>query len=368
MELWRKCEHISTIEVRGNDGYDYSFSQCVLKTCVHPDLKCPCDDVMNLGEVHENIKVKGSRMAGVLTQHGGLYRASPGTTKHCSQQVKALQNGEQDSNPLQAFGTYLITQKQISVKVARNYAYAAGKFLRWINTQIPTQVLAMQYFRYLQDQGYANSTIANIVYALNHYFQFLGLKIQLTPPKRHKRQPAFLTVEEAQTLIRIIPTLRDRAIVVTLLYTGMRVNELCNLDIEDLHLEDQAIMVKDTKNYHDRKVVISEECVNVITEYLHSLPEKKKALFTSRKGVRISRNRVYNLVKKYGQLAGIQKNVTPHILRHTLATNMIAYGASVVEVKDQLGHRNLETTLKYVHLQFDQRRKMYQEHCPGFKI
>jgi integrase/recombinase XerD len=100
----------------------------------------------------------------------------------------------------------------------------------------------------------------------------------------------------------------------------------------------------------------------------HSLPEKKKALFTSRKGVRISRNRVYTLVKKYGQLVGIQKNVTPHVLRHTLATNMIAYGASVVEVKDQLGHRNLETTLKYVHLQFDQRRKMYQEHCPGFKI
>ena len=225
--------------------------QCVLKTCVHPELKCPCDDVLNLGEIHENTKVEVPRMTGVLTQHTGLYRASPDTIR-CVQQVRTLQPGEQDLNPLQAFETYLITQKQISVKVSRNYAYAAGKFLRWINTQTPTQALAMQYFRCLQDQGYANSTNANIVYALNHYFQFLGKKIQLTPPKRHRRQPTFLTVEEAQTLIRIIPTLRDRAIVVTLLYTGMRVNELCNLDIEDLHLEDQAIMVRDTKTYRDR--------------------------------------------------------------------------------------------------------------------
>jgi site-specific recombinase XerD len=148
----------------------------------------------------------------------------------------------------------------------------------------------------------------------------------------------------------------------------MRVNELCNLDIEDLHLEEQEITIRDTKTYSDRKVVISEVCVDVITEYLQSVPEKKKAVFTSRNGVRISRNRVYTLVRKYGQFAGIQKNVTPHVLRHTLATNMIAYGASVVEVKDQLGHRNLETTLKYIHLQLDQRKKLYQAHCPSFKI
>ncbi|MBU7012866.1 MAG: tyrosine-type recombinase/integrase, partial [Theionarchaea archaeon] len=80
----------------------------------------------------------------------------------------------------------------------------------------------------------------------------------MTPPKRHKRQPVFLTVEEAQTMVRIIPTLRDRAIVMTLLYTGMRVNELCNLNMSDLYLDSHEILVKDTKNYHDRKVIISE--------------------------------------------------------------------------------------------------------------
>jgi integrase/recombinase XerD len=267
---------------------------------------------------------------------------------------------------LESFKIYLITQKQISVRVAQNYAYAAGKFLRWISTPTPTESLAMQYFRYLQNQGYANSTIANIVYALNHYFQFLGKKIQLKPPKRHRRQPTFLTVEEAQTLIRVIPTLRDRAIVVTLLYTGMRVNELCELNCEDLRLEEQEIIVRDTKTYHDRKVIISDVCVTVLTEYLQSLPGKRKPVFISRKGGRISRGRVYGLVKKYGQLAGIQKNVSPHVLRHTLATNMIAHGASVIEVKDQLGHKNLETTLRYVHLQTDHRKKLYQEHCPPF--
>ncbi|KYK31909.1 MAG: hypothetical protein AYK19_03600 [Theionarchaea archaeon DG-70-1] len=241
------------------------------------------------------------------------------------------------------------------------------KFLRWANTDNPTEADAMQYYQYLQGQGYANSTIANIIYALNHYFQFLGKKIKLTPPKRHNRQPSFLTVKEAQNLLRVIPNLRDRAIVTTLLYTGMRVNELCNLDMSDLHLDRREITVKDTKTYHDRKVIISEKCVDALTQYLESLPKtERKAVFTSQKGGRISRGRVYAMVKKYGQLAGIKKNATPHVLRHTLATNMIAHGASVIEVKEQLGHRNIETTLKYIHLQLGQRKELYNKHCPEF--
>jgi integrase/recombinase XerD len=272
---------------------------------------------------------------------------------------------ESDPNSLEAFKTYLITLKQVSIRTARNYAYTVGQFLRWSGAQ-PTRDRAMQYFRFLQDQEYANSTIANKVYALNHYFEFLGKKIQLKPPKSHRRQPTYLTVEEAQSLIRVIPTLRDRAIVVTLLYTGMRVGELCNLNFEDLHLDNQEITVRDTKTYQDRKVIISKVCVTILTDYIQSLPHEKKELFTSQRGKRISRGRVYTMIRKYAQRAGIQKNVTPHVLRHTLATNMIAHGASVIEVKDQLGHRNLETTLKYVHLQIDHRKKLYQEHCPQF--
>jgi len=89
--------------------------------------------------------------------------------------------GNTQHTTLENFKTYLITQKQVSAGVARNYCYSVGKFLRWVNTGNPTEGKAMQYYRYLQDKGYANSTIANIVYALNHYFKFLGKKIQLTP-------------------------------------------------------------------------------------------------------------------------------------------------------------------------------------------
>ena len=272
---------------------------------------------------------------------------------------------ERFSHTLERFKIHLITHKQVSPGVARNYTYAVGKFLRWSNAPSPTEVLAMQYYRYLQDQGYASSTIANIVHALNHYFQFVGKRIRLTPPKSHKRQPNFLTVEEAQSLIRVIPNLRDRAIVITLLYSGMRVNELCNLDVADLHLENREIVVRDTKTYHDRKVIISEKCADALNQYLESSPNKG-AVFTSRNGGRISRNRVYTMVKTYGELAGITKKVTPHVLRHTLATNMIAHGASVIEVKDQLGHRSMETTLRYVHLQTDHRKELYEVHCPQF--
>ena len=237
--------------------------------------------------------------------------------------------------------------------------------MRWTNTDDSTEAEATECYHYLQEQDYANSTIANIVYALNHYFRFLGKKIKLKPPKSHKRQPTFLTVEEAQNLVKVVPNLRDRAIVMTLLYSGMRVSELCNLDLDDLHLEDQEIVVRDTKTYRDRKIVISEKCVKAFEEYFESLPESdKQAVFLSRQGRRISRNQVYTLVEKYSRLAGIKKNVTPHALRHTLATNMIAHGASIVEVKEQMGHRSLESTLQYVHLQIDHRRALYKAHCP----
>lgn len=201
-----------------------------------------------------------------------------------------------------------------------------------MNTDDPTEAETTEHYHYLQERGYANSTIANYVYALNHYFQFLGKKIKLKPPKSHKRHPNFLTVEEAQDLVKVVPHLRDRAIVMALLYSGMRVSELCNLDFDDLHLDDQEIVVRNTKTYHDRKVVVSEKCVKAFEEYFESLPNSdKQAVFLSRRGRRISRNQVYTLVKKYGRLAGIKKNVTPHVLRHTLATNMIAHGASIIE-------------------------------------
>ena len=120
-------------------------------------------------------------------------------------------------------------------------------------------------------------------------------------------------------------------------------------------------------NCEDRKVVVSEKCVKAFEEYFESLPDSdKQAVFLSRRGRRISRNQVYTLIKKYGRLAGIQKNVTPHVLRHTLATNMIAHGASIIEVKEQLGHRSLESTLQYVHLQIDHRKTLYEAHCPQF--
>lgn len=289
--------------------------------------------------------------------------------KKINRQTASKLNTEKQSDfpGLEAFETYLITQKGISPRTARNYFYSVKKFVRWLNNRNPTEGEATGYYRYLQGQGYTNSTIANKVHALNHYFQFLGKKIKLTPPKWHKRQPNFLTVEEAQNLVKVIPNLRDRAIVAALLYTGMRVGELCNLDFDDLHLEDQEIIVRDTKNYHDRKVIVSKECINAFKEYLDSLPyADKQAVFPSRKRKRISRNRVYAIVKQYGRLAGIKKKVTPHVLRHTLATNMIAQGASVIEVKEQLGHRSLQSTLQYIHLQIDQRKALYDVHCPQF--
>lgn len=154
---------------------------------------------------------------------------------------------------------------------------------------------------------------------------------------------------------------RDFAILKTLYSTGLRVSELCSLDIEQVDLERQEFMVRG-KGSKPRIVFLSDQAKNAIENYLSKRSDNLKPLFiNSGKGIakddvlddesrRLSRVSIEAIVRKYGKRAGIIKKVTPHILRHSYATNLLLNGADIRSVQELLGHSSITTTQVYTHL------------------
>ncbi|MBU7010116.1 MAG: tyrosine-type recombinase/integrase [Theionarchaea archaeon] len=219
------------------------------------------------------------------------------------------------------------------------------------------------------------STIGNILHALKHYYAFIGKELNLKPPKQRVKQVDFLTFMEAKSLVYKIDNYRDYAIVLVMLYGGLRVSEVCNLDRDDVDFEEFTIGVRNTKNRIDRTVVVTEKCINAIGRYLETRDDTEKSLFMSRKKRRISRNQVNRLVKNYAIMAvlrtykengEVKTKVGPHTLRHTAATNLIANDCDVVVVQQHLGHRDIKSTLRYVHVAKGTYGDLYRKHVPNY--
>ncbi|MBU7028889.1 MAG: tyrosine-type recombinase/integrase [Theionarchaea archaeon] len=276
---------------------------------------------------------------------------------------------------LEDFSVYLRVEKGISEGVTKDYCYSVGRFLRWVDTPNPSRKDAVKYVDRLLKEKKKASTVRNILFALKHYYEFTGKELNLKPPKKRVKQIDYLTVMEAKSLLYKIDNLRDYAMVLVMLYGGLRVSEMCNLDREDIDFEEFTISVRNTKNRIDRTVMVTEKCIMAIERYLHTRVDTEKPLFVSLKKRRISRNRVNRLVKKYALMAGlrtykengiVKTKVSPHTLRHTAATNLIANDCDVVVVQKHLGHRNIQSTMRYVHVAKSTYGELYRKHVPKY--
>jgi len=276
---------------------------------------------------------------------------------------------------LEDFSVYLRVEKGISEGVAKNYCYSVGRFLRWIDTPNPDRKDAVKYVDRLLKEKKKASTVRNILHALKHYFQFNGKDLDLRLPKQRVKQIDYLTVMEAKSLLYKIDNIRDYAMTLVMLYGGLRVSEVCNLDREDIDFEEFTISVRNTKNRVDRTVMVTEKCIRAIEQYLETRIDTENALFLSRKKKRISRNQVWQLVKKYALIANlrtykengiVKTKVSPHTLRHTAATNLIANDCDVVVVQQHLGHKDIQSTMKYVHVAKSTYGELYRKHVPKY--
>lgn len=272
---------------------------------------------------------------------------------------------------LLAFKEHLQTDKKSQYTV-RQYRMIAALFLSWIKKQ-PKDVTAEDlevYKRYLSlDKKYAKTSLYLTVKGLQQFFRFLEMEVAegLKPPKRGDPIPKYLSEGEMRELLKAAATdIRDNAIILTLGYTGMRLGELCALNVEDVDFADEIITVKSGKGDKGRIVLIDERTKEALGQYLKARRASSGPLFVSIKDRRINYKAVERLIDKYSKKAGIIKRVTPHVLRHTLATSLIRRGADIRIIQQLLGHASVATTQIYTHVDDRALRDAYRKAKPGY--
>lgn len=182
---------------------------------------------------------------------------------------------------------------------------------------------------------------------------------QLETPKIGKRRPTYMQMDEAKTFIESIQhrkyAVRDYCMMMFLLNTGMRVSELCSLNMNSIKNRQLKIIGKGNK---ERIVYLNDACMHALEAYLEiKKPAKdigENPLFTSQKGTRFSRQSIARVVKAINQLSINKENITPHKLRHTSATMMYRSGADIRSLQHILGHSNVGTTQIYTHIEDEQ--------------
>jgi len=224
------------------------------------------------------------------------------------------------------------------------------------------------YLDYLTlERGNSGVTRARKLAAIKSFFNYLveneGLEANpaasIKSPKIPERVPAYLTDDECIRLLETVahksrPKVRERdmAIIVLFLHAGIRVSELVNLELTNVDLETGQMKVV-RKGNKEQYLHANGEAVRVLANYLHSRPQGQNGrFFVGTKGNNLGRAYVYGVVRRYLNLAGINKGKRgPHLLRHTFCTRLYQKGVSPFVIKELAGHKSLNTTMRYISVE-----------------
>ncbi|MYL34272.1 tyrosine-type recombinase/integrase [Pontibacillus yanchengensis] len=181
-------------------------------------------------------------------------------------------------------------------------------------------------------------------------------------PKIHQALPHYLTEQEYARVLMAAEdlSLRNRSLVLFLFSSGCRRSEVANLNVEDVDLDKRTVKVKG-KGSKIRHIHFSEQCCLVLREYLKTRETKPTdPLFMNKFGARLQTGGIYKVTSKLGKMAGLEKELNPHACRHTFATTMLAKGASLEFIADELGHSDLNTTRVYARIPTEDMMLAYQ--------
>ncbi len=287
---------------------------------------------------------------------------------------------------LQPFLHYLEAECGLADNTLKAYRADLVRFFEWNSThgtasikEIDIKVLS-GYLEHLQKSGLAPSTSARHLVAIRMFFRYLVLEgvllessVELmNSPKLWQYLPKVLSPQAVDRLLTAPNRadrywLRDRAILAVMYATGCRVSEVTGLKMRDVN-RDEGWCRCLGKGNKERVVSLSEFSIDAINSYLeHERPqmvslEESEFLFVTRSGNQLSRVMVWNLVRKYAIKAGCSGDVTPHTLRHSFATHMLAGGAEIRALQEMLGHASIRTTQIYTHVEHS-RLKSVHEQC-----
>lgn len=237
------------------------------------------------------------------------------------------------------------------------------------------------YFSGLKEAGRAAASVTRASVSIRSFFRYLTRErilahdpfLQIDMPRHEKKAPQILTEAEVSRLLDMPDAsapvgLRDKAMLELLYGTGIRVSELILLDVHDIDTSLRFVRCGgDTGK--ERIIPFGEVTAAWIMKYLDEarpiLTEKEeKALFPNRLGGRFSRQGFWKTIKKYGNEAGIEADITPHTLRHSFATHLLDHGADLRSVQEMLGHADMSSTQVYIRKSKENLKSVYQSYHP----
>lgn len=292
-----------------------------------------------------------------------------------------------DPTFLTAYADYIRTECHLSHNTVAAYRRDLRRFYEWLSGRQPGRLTIREladYAAWLHQRGMAPASLARHLVSLKLFYRYLQLEnvVRDNPAellgttKLWQRIPKVLSPAVIDRMLQAPAKserspLRDRALMELLYATGCRASELSNLKLRDVQL-DGGYCVCRGKGDKERIVPLGERAVDAVREYLRNeRPEAARRaknapepLLLSRSGKRIRRERIWELVKRYALAGGASGNVSPHTLRHSFATHLLAGGADLRLVQEMLGHASIQTTQLYTHVDQSRLKAVHKKFHP----
>lgn len=290
---------------------------------------------------------------------------------------------------INVFLQYLMIERGLAQNTIQAYKRDLYQYVQYLQQieqlssfDLVQRVHIVSYLKFLQEKGRKSTTIARQLASIRTFHHFLVREEKVTSdptayletPKLERKLPQVLSEEEVQALLSVPNTttifgIRDQAMLEVLYATGIRVSELVQLNVDDIHLQ-MGFLRCLGKGNKERIVPLGKVAIRAISHYLQTgrpallKKEQTPALFLNHHGRRLTRQGFWKLLKQMAQKANIQKTLTPHTLRHSFATHLLENGADLRAVQEMLGHVDISTTQMYTHVTKTHLKDVYKQFHP----
>ena len=271
------------------------------------------------------------------------------------------------------FLDFLKDDKKLSDNTLQSYRRDIEQYEKYvsdnkINYLKVTEETILEYMEYLREENKKESTISRSLASIRSFYQYLirvkkikkDTTMTIESPKISKRTPNILTSKEVELLLDQpkdvdLKGTRDKAMLEFAYATVMRVTEMISLDIDDVKLDEGYVVCRGRSK--SRNIPLGSMSLKALKEYIDDArpylirDESEEALFVNVNGTRLTRQGFWKIVKYYKEQAHIEKDITPHVLRHSFATHLLQNGADLKAIQTMLGHSDISSTQVYMQFQ-----------------
>ena len=285
------------------------------------------------------------------------------------------------------YGAYLTEEKHASQNTVSSYLRDVSQFSQYLRDYQDSDLrraepeMVQSYMRWMQGRGKSAASITRFLASVKSFYNYLTANgtVKSNPAKgitanrAERKYPEILTAKEVEMFLEQPQCVdakgfRDHAMLELLYATGIRVSELISLDLDDLNLA--AGFLRCQSKGKERIIPLYHTAVKAIGDYVRDVRPQliadsgETALFVNMNGERMSRQGFWKIIKHYQEKSGIQKDITPHTLRHSFAVHLLENGADLRSIQEMLGHADISSTQIYTHVVKRQLKDVYQKAHP----